>query len=190
MIKKLILPLCAIAIVSFANAQKTASKRYQFHSNFNVASIVGDHATSGGVQLINGVQTKNTFVGVGIGLDYYRYRTMPIFVDARYQFGKKANKPFIYADAGVNVAVVQDEFKIRPGIWGGSNSDFNNGFYADAGVGYNLDLGKGRAFVIAVGLSHKTMTEEVTSFGITNDVQKDKNTYQFSRLIGKIGLRF
>src|SRR5436190_7656898 len=133
-----LLLLMLVTLVSFGQ-KKTAA--YKFHSINNLSLINGDNAVSGGMQSINGFQKGNLFAGVGLGLDYYLYRTVPLFADLRYEFGKSSNKFFAYADGGVNLEWVEETYSDGPiFIWEGSgiSGEFHNGAYTDLGFGYMI----------------------------------------------------
>ena len=128
--------LMQVTLACFGQKKNAA---YKFHSINNISLINGDNVTSAGLQSINGFQKGNLFAGVGIGLDYYLYRTVPLFADFRYQFGKTKNKFFAYADGGVNFDWVEEDYYDGPiFIWEGSSnsSEFHDGAYTDLGLGY------------------------------------------------------
>ena len=152
----------------------------------------GDNSVTGGLQTVNGFAKGNFFIGVGTGLDYYSYRSVPVFADFRYQFGHKVNKVFLYGDAGINCNWVQEEFHTKPTIWNGNQSNkFKNGLYTDAGIGLNAGVKNGNAFVLSLGYSKKNMAEEVTQLDWrSNEFQTDTRKYRFNRIVFKIGFRF
>src|SRR5204863_4866262 len=135
--------LMHVALISFGQKNNAA---YKFHSINNISLINGDKGVSAGLQSVNGVQKGNLFAGVGLGLDYYLYRTVPLFADFRYEFGKTKNKFFAYADGGVNLEWVEETYSDGPiFIWEGSNisGEFHNGAYTDLGLGYMVGTKKG-----------------------------------------------
>src|SRR5215208_3876452 len=115
-----LLLLMPVTLVSFGQKKSTA---YKFNSINSISLINGDNATAGGLQSINGFQKGNLFAGMGIGLDYYLYRTVPLFADFRYEFGKNKNKFFAYADGGINFDWVEENYNGGPiFIWDGSRN--------------------------------------------------------------------
>jgi len=173
-----------------ASAQKS-EKTYRFHSFNSLALVNGNNAVSAGLQSVNGFQKKNWFVGVGAGLDYYLYRTVPVFADVRYSFGKKKNKPFAFVDAGVNIEWVETGYNGRVIIWdGNSSSKYKGGLYSDIGFGYNIKM-KNNALVISLSHSHKSLEETITSTDWrTNQTQTDFNEYKLNRILIKVGWQF
>lgn len=152
--------LCACLPI-MAHAQSDAKKKTKaacacrFSSINQVGMLEGNPGTSVNLQTINGIGYKTWFTGVGIGLDYYRYRTVPLFLDVRKDFSSKVNRPFIYGDAGVHLPWVRTSER----SWWGGKSDYEHGMYYDAGVGYSLDIGKKRSLLFSGGFSLKKIRE-------------------------------
>jgi len=183
--------LVAVTLVSFGQ-KKNAT--YKFHSINNISLINGDNVTSAGLQSINGFQKGNLFAGVGIGLDYYIYRTVPLFADFRYQFGKTKNKFFAYADGGVNFDWVEEDYYDRPiFIWEGSSnsSEFHDGAYTDLGLGYIVGTKKGGGLVLSIGHSYKSLKKTISyPDWRTQETITDIYHYNFNRIVLKVGWKF
>ncbi len=81
----LILAVCLSVIVSAQ--QKTGTGNWQFHSINNIGLLEGQTGSAFQLQSINGMQYKSWYAGIGLGLDFYRYRTIPLFIDFRKEFG-------------------------------------------------------------------------------------------------------
>jgi len=178
----------------FSFSQKKAPV-YRFHSINNISLLNGDNEVSGGLQSINGFQKGNLFAGVGVGLDYYIYRSVPLFADFRYEFGKNKSKFFAYADGGVNFDWVK-EYYYEDGpiwIWNGFNSsgEFHSGIYTDAGLGYMVGMKKGGGLVLSLGHSHKSLKETVTyQDWRTQQPTTDIYRYNLNRIVVKVGWKF
>lgn len=159
--KKILLPaLIGVCLPLLLPAQQPAAKNTgcgcSFSSINQVGLTEGKAGTSFLVQSINGLRYRTWFAGVGVGLDHYRYRTVPLFFDVRKDlFGKKHNTPFIYADIGTNFAWLSD--KQQENFWG--TNEYSNGLYYDAGLGYKLNVGKGRGLLFSGGFSLKKFRE-------------------------------
>ena len=183
--------LIPVTLVSFGQ-KKNAT--YKFHSINNISLINGDNATTAGLQSINGFQKGNLFAGVGIGLDYYLYRTVPLFVDFRYEFGKTKNKFFAYADGGVNFDWVEEEYNVGPiFIWDGSRntSEFHNGAYTDVGLGYMVGTKKGGGLVLSLGHSYKSLEKTISyQDWRTQETITDVYNYNLNRIVLKVGWKF
>ncbi|MBS1935120.1 MAG: hypothetical protein JST96_14050 [Bacteroidetes bacterium] len=143
------------------------------------------------MQTINGVKYKSWFGGIGVGLDYYCYCTIPLFAEIRKEFLKSANKIFVYADAGTNIYWQRgNDAKHFP-----IHDKFKNGFYGEIGAGYKFILSRKSALQFSIGYSYKKLTEQGTYLFIdtgfgpsTNDVEKIN--YNFNRLVLKTGVIF
>ena len=186
-----LLLLMQVTLASFGQKKNAA---YKFHSINNISLINGDNVTSAGLQSINGFQKGNLFAGVGIGLDYYLYRTVPLFADFRYEFGKTKNKFFAYADGGVNFDWVEEEYNDGPiFIWDGSRntSEFHNGAYTDVGLGYMVGTKKGGGLVLSLGHSYKSLEKTISyQDWRTQETITDVYNYNLNRIVLKVGWKF
>ena len=183
--------LMAVALGSFGQ-NKNAT--YKFHSLNNISLINGENGVSAGLQSINGFQKGNMFAGVGIGLDYYLYRTVPLFADFRYEFGKTKNKFFAYADVGINFDWVEDDHSDGPVfIWDGSrnSSEFHNGAFTDLGLGYLVGSKKSGGLVLSIGHSYKSLEKTVSYLDWrTQETITDVYNYNLNRIVLKVGWKF
>ena len=183
--------LLVVSLFSFGQKKSTV---YKFHSINNISLLNGDNEVSAGLQSINGFQKGNLFAGVGVGLDYYIYRSVPLFADFRYEFGKNKNKFFAYADGGVNFDWVKEYYDSGPiYIWDGVNNsgEFHSGIYTDAGLGYFVRNKKGGGLVLSLGHSHKSLKETVT-YQDWRSPQMFTDTYRYhlNRVVVKVGWKF
>jgi len=186
-----ILSIMLIGIVSISSAQQKASDRiWQFHSINNLGLLEGQTGSSFMIQTINGIQNRSWFVGAGVGLDFYRYRTIPLFIDIRKDFGQSVNKIFVYADLGTNFSWVTDNEKEHYL----TEDKFGNGFYSDLGLGYKVRTGKNNSLLLSLGYSFKKLTETYRSQFYYPDLppneQFDRISYSLNRLSIKIGWQF
>lgn len=190
--RKIYLLMMLSYCLSSVMAQNSKMKIYQFHSINSLALLNGDNGVAAAMQTVNGFIKGSWFAGVGLGLDYYQYRTVPFFADVRYEFGKKRNKFFIYTDAGINLSWVQNYFYTEPVRWNGNRrNNYNNGLYTDAGIGLNATFKNGNAFILSLGYSRKTLEEKINyEDWRTGEPQTDVNTYRFNRVIVKAGFLF
>lgn len=179
--------LMPATLISFGQKKNAVCK---FHSINNISLVNGDNEVSAGLQSINGFQKGNLFAGVGLGLDYYLYRTVPLFADFRYEFGKPKNKFFAYADGGINFDWVEEIYNDG---WDGLNrtSEFHNGAYTDLGLGYMVGSRKGGGLVLSLGHSYKSL-EKTTSYldWRTQETITDVYHYDLNRIVLKVGWKF
>ena len=189
--KIIVFSLCSLCFV-FVWGQHSKKKTYSFHSINCLGLANGSTGFSPAMQTVNGFLSGPWFAGIGLGLDYYQYRTVPFFADVRYEYGKKNNKVFAYADAGINFSWTQDNLKYVSTIWNGNRSNnFNNGFYTDAGIGLTSLIKNGNALILSLGISRKTLEEKISyDDWRSNKPQTDIYTYRLNRVILKTGFRF
>jgi hypothetical protein len=171
--------------------EKPSEKPLMFHSINQVGLLDGSTGTYFQMQSVNGFQYKKWFAGIGAGLDYYRYRSFPLFADVRRQFGNPNKSFFIYADAGVHFIWVRTQDK--KAYYFNADDQFINGFYCDAGLGYQLKLKTGSALLFSAGFSYKKVTEKLTNLQNFTNLIPAPNTdwydYYLNRLTLKIGFQ-
>jgi hypothetical protein len=182
---------------STVSAQQIRS-RWQFHSFNSVVLLEGQTGSAFQLQIVNGVQYKSWFAGAGVGLDFYRYRTIPLFADLRKEFGNTANKIFVYADLGRNFSWVTDKEKSLYV----AGDQFSHGMYADIGLGYKIAVGRSQAFLLSLGYSYKNLSESyanvyyypaLPAFTGNPELMESGATrinYNLNRLIIKMGWQF
>jgi hypothetical protein len=126
--------------------------------------------TSGGVQLgqsdpslmaetVNGARFGNWFAGLGTGYSSYRYRTIPVFVDGRYCFGRK-QQFFICGDIGynINVHANYEEDLFYAGV------KYKGGIYLNSGFGYVLQPSKKHSFYFQLDYGKKQVSKVANEF--------------------------
>ena len=169
--------------------QKPAACSWKFHSVNNVGLLEGQTGSAFQLQSVNGMQYRSWFMGIGLGLDFYRYRTIPMFIDFRKEFGSGPNKFFAYADGGVNFAWLTDNQK--PLYL--TDDHFSAGFYTDLGLGYKISAGRTNYLLLSVGYSLKKLKETYQGYYYLppdNLQDKEKINYNLNRLAIKIGWEF
>jgi hypothetical protein len=184
-------------ILGSANQLLEAQKNipgYRFHSVNSLVLVNGSNAVSASLQSVNGFKRGSWFAGIGTGLDYYLYRSIPFFADLRYEQGKKKNKLFAYADAGINFSWVKNKFNPNPVILlrnTGDDQRYKNGFYTDAGLGITIGMKNENALVFSLGHSHKSV-EDINWYTDWRSSEKlsTRNTYHLNRILFKAGWQF
>lgn len=159
-------------------------------SSINQAGVLtGEAGSFFQVQTINGMRYNTWFAGVGVGLDYYKKRGIPVFLDVRKDILNKPSTPFVYADGGIHYSWVVEEDQ----PWGGITRTFSNDFYNDIGIGYKVSLKDQQAVLLSAGYSHKSVKETTTytqSCPSCPPTRKEIYNYTFNRLTLKLGYRF
>lgn len=148
-----LLPGCLSLSICFAQQQKE-ERKISFHSINQVGLLNGQTGSAFQIQTIDGLQYKSWFAGIGAGLDYYRFRGIPLFADIRKTFGHSKNKLFVYGDGGMHFSWATDKEKIVNGV----TAKLSNGLYLDGGIGYHIPVNKRNAALISLGYSYKKVT--------------------------------
>lgn len=191
--KKHLLLIILAAGIYFPSAAQKKTKTCRFGSINNFGVNIGqDMQIAGSFQSVNGIKKDKWFAGLGLGLDYYLYRSVPLFIDVRREFGKEKHKFFAYADAGLNIDWMQEEYTLQPIGWDPNLSNkYHTGIYTDIGVGFLVGSKRGHGFVISLGHSIKTFTENRTyTDWRTGKPTSDTYKFNFSRAVVKIGWKF
>ena len=76
--------------------------------------ISGTNGPSGDIRLQGGMQKNGWNIGLGTGVDYYRFTSFPIYAQGRKFIGKKKGKPFVLTSMGVNLPSVQTKQRNQP----------------------------------------------------------------------------
>jgi len=173
--------------------QKNISTPFQFHSINNVGLLEGEAGSAFQLQTINGAQYKSWFAGIGVGLDYYRFRTIPLFIDLRKEFGNGVNKFLVYSNAGTNFYWKRDKDPKQFYV----DDAFKNGFYGEGGFGYKLSLNHRIFLFFSGGYSYKKLSETgaeyfygPVTYPATGALLNDKINYNLNRLLLKVGIEF
>jgi len=154
--KRWILIGIVVLIYVGTNAQQ---KKALFRSQNYIGLLEGDDGSAFQFNTINGVQLGTWYAGVGTGLDWYMFRSVPLFLSINKDW-KPSNRTFYFnLDAGTNF-VWTDEGR---NDWTGYESKFTPGFYWGAGIGYKAGFkNKKDAIVFNLGYSFKRLKEEET----------------------------
>lgn len=183
-----LLPFLILLTTQAQSQQKIASK-FKYSSINHVGLLAGGSGESTTVQTINGVTKGKYFAGVGTGIDFYKSRTIPVFLDLRRELSSKINTPFVYADAGVNFywqnSLQKEQHEFRK---------FLPGLYYDLGVGWKLKAKNNRGFLISAGYSFKQVRERIKNLWSAPTVQLqedsyDRYNYLYRRVIVKVAVQ-
>ena len=167
---------------------KSADNKWNFHSINQGGLLEGENASAFHIQTINGMQYRTWFAGIGMGLDYYRFRSIPLFLDLRKSFRRDGNGFFLYADGGIHFLWPMDKQKISP------QATYKNGFYSDIGLGFRFLLANRSSILFSAGYSYKRVVEDNAVicdpwFGPCS-AQIDRYAYDLNRLSIMIGFCF
>jgi len=188
--RKWLLLLClhfAFYVRGFSQqAPKMAS--WRFHSINQLGLLEGEVGSAFQIQTINGVQHGTWFGGIGVGLDYYRFRGIPLFLDLRKAFPFSGMRFFVYADGGIHFPWPTDNEKSSFG------NGFLSGFYTDIGLGYEFIPRAKNSWILSLGYSYKKVAEEhvdvICLAGGPCNTNRYRLDYDLNRLSIKIGFAF
>jgi len=187
--------LILIIIVAFLFLQKTdaqqlsVSSKWKFHSLNQVGLLQGDSKGAFHLQSVNGFEKNNWFAGIGTGLDYYRYTSIPLFAEVIKYFGKPGNQFFVFGDAGTHFVWQKTDNSVY------STEKYYPGFYGAGGIGYKAVFKNGMGFLLSAGYSYKRVYrqekyETICPFYGPCYVQTNDYRYDLNRLLIQIGLMF
>lgn len=183
---KFLLPvLMLLHLCSFA--QKQTNSRPQFQSIFQLGLLEGQKGSAFQLHAVNGFRWKGWSAGVGVGLDYYGVRSVPLFLDLRKTILGKEQSPFIYLNGGFSFPWLKetDETWVQVSA--------KRGAFYEAGFGYQVPLRR-HALFFSAGYSVKTHKEEIKEsfvciWGPCPDITSSSD-YTFRRLSIRAGFRF
>jgi hypothetical protein len=138
------------------------------------------------LQTINGLKYKTFAAGIGVGLDYYSERAVPVFLDVRKDLFSKTNTPFVYIDGGIPFIWKKEKDAI-------TEPEYSNQVMYEAGIGYHLPMGKHAQFLLSAGYSYRSYTEYsyplywIYAYPVE---KKERFDYQLRRISIKMGIAF
>ncbi len=154
-----------------------------------IALLNGDNKVGPQLQFVGGYTIKSWGIGAGLALDYYKFRSVPVFADLRKSFGKD-QKPFAYVNFGYNLAWVLEDQRYYFGEYVGSK----NGWYGDAGLGYKFFNSGEKGLIISAGFTVKSLKQDYKEYqfvpGIVPQAHIRGFNYTLNRLALRIGYEF
>jgi hypothetical protein len=160
---------------------------------------IGSISPSGDARLNLLAEKKSWMLGLGGGIDFYRFQSYPIYVQARRVFTLGKWKSFAYSSVGYNIIGKVEQFSEWGNIWGrlasSTSYKYGGGLYAEAGAGLVARIKKKDRLYFSAGFVQKTVTEKYDSFywlGIQNQVEPVTNTnvYTMNRLVMRVAFKF
>ena len=165
-------------------------KTARFSSINSIGFAAGESVPGLVLETVNGIKFSNWFAGIGIGMDDYRYKTIPLFLEGRWMFGEE-KRGFLYGDLGYSIPG-----KNKPGneIFHYDSYDFSGGSYSAVGIGFQLPLYKRSAVEFSFGYSYKKISDKIgvriCPFAGPCYVDYSKYDFSFGRLVVKAGVAF
>lgn len=181
---------CVIALLLPFVALSQEEKKDKNISKLNLHVITsggvagGDEATKPVIQLSGGLMFGSFYTGIGVGGDFYHFRTIPLFADLRYSFGRKKSL-FVYANGGYNFVGggnLKNEF-------GGAEEHLKGGLYLDGGIGLELVASPVDRVGISIGFSRKSNVHTYSFSPCTGgclDQVMFTDRYTFNRIVSRL----
>jgi hypothetical protein len=159
--------ICAAAAGSAAcSAQQTTpsqptSASWKFRSDDYFGLAAGEWGNYGLLQTVNGIYKGPWFMGLGAGMDNYRFRSVPLFASVTRDlpvFSKKSGL-YLNLDGGINLPWYKRDL-IYYGE--GLTSKFHAGSWFSGGLGYKWKLSPrtDKALLLSVNYSEKRLKED------------------------------
>jgi len=142
-----------------STGQGSGKSTWKFRSDEYLGTVSGQMGSYGLVETVNGVYKGPWFLGLGTGLDYYRYRSVPLFLSVTRDLlgAPKIGKLYVLANGGINFPWYNQaqlpygvkSIKFYPGVWW------------NAGLGYRARLSRAadRAILFSVSYGMKKLSE-------------------------------
>src|SRR5262245_19779878 len=140
--KNIVFLFVVLPVVLTAQSNKQKEK-IQYTGSYQFGIIAGNAYTTFSAQMIQGVGYKNLQTGVGLALDPYGFRTIPLFGHITYIVHPHKNSIYVYADAGISLP--WNNGSLPQKYDNSTHDDWHKlfaGFYAEGGVGYNILFNK------------------------------------------------
>ncbi|HEX7903260.1 MAG TPA: hypothetical protein VF487_05235 [Chitinophagaceae bacterium] len=148
-----VLILMATQLQAQHEKKSTGSGNY-FTTQVFAGLLEGENGSSFQVQTINGIKHKSWFAGLGTGLDYYLYRSVPLFISVNKSFKPGTNSFFIQGDGGLNFAWIEKEINRFNDV---ISDKFSPHLYWNGAIGFAS--GKKNALMVSLGYSYKRLEE-------------------------------
>src|SRR5687768_17767863 len=100
-------------LMLFVNSLAHAQERVKYHAQNYVGLLEGEAKGAFQLQTIHGVQYRNWYGAGGIGLDYYMYRSIPVFFSLNRNIVLNKRTFFVSGDIGTNFPWVQEQTSDR-----------------------------------------------------------------------------
>jgi hypothetical protein len=173
------------------HAQEIKKDKKFFSSQISAGIVEGEQNTSFHVEILNGIRYKTWFGGIGTGLDYYYFRSIPVYLSGIKYLSPRNHSFFVQGDAGMNFAWEEETVF---GGWNEISSEFKPGVYWNGSFGFATGLDKKNSFSFGLGYSHKSLKQirEMAVMCFNPPCENTFETYKYNlkRLTLRIGWQF
>jgi hypothetical protein len=148
--------------------------------------VAGETTPQEQIQLVAGIKRSAWYAGVGVAIDNYHTRSVPVFLDIRRDLSSKPNAAFAYADFGYNCLWLKEK---DPSPW---EMDREGGLYYDIGLGYKTALSKKISLTFSAGFTQKSFTRKIDAEPWSSRLPHNSYNYDYTlnRIVLKAGLGF
>ena len=171
-------------------SQQDQKVKRDFSSQISTGIVEGEYGTSFHIETVNGLRYKTWFGGIGTGLDYYYFRSVPLYLSATKYLSARNHSFYVQGDGGLNFAW-EDQLR---NTWNEVSSEFKPGAYWNGSIGFATGLDKKNSFLFGLGYSYKFLKEvkEIAVFCINPPCENSVETYRYSlrRLTLRLGWQF
>ena len=189
--KAFLILLLFVASMSEITAQEIKKEKKFFSSQISSGIVEGEQGTSFHVELLNGIRYKTWFGAIGTGLDYYYYRSIPVYLSGIKYLSPGNHSFFIQGDAGMNFAWVEDR---GMNVWNEISHEFKPGIYWNGMLGFATGLDRKNSFSFGIGYSQKSLKEirEMAVMCFSPPCENTYETYKYNlkRLTLRLGWQF
>ena len=155
---------------------------------------VGSAALDRDFRLNTGIEKKGLMLGLGTSVDYYRFKSYPVYFQARKAIEFRKVNLFVMSSWGYNV---KSGSVAVPSWWGGPSiaRQYSGGVYGEIGGGNMIRIRKKERLQVSVSWVMKAVEESFQS-EIWNPVSQSPRTitnevrYTMNRTALRIGWKF
>jgi hypothetical protein len=173
-----ILLFICVSLCSYAKAQK----KIQYTGGVEGGLSMGDKPTNSFIFTTQGIAYGQYTFSAGSGIDFYPFRSVPVFVDVKRKFGNKSLQPFVQAAAGINFT--SSKSKDAKYWYQYADGKFKDGLFAKVGGGLVFNAQKKVKLSLSAGYTYKTTAYKYVPYNVTPwywQVQPVKDVYRFNR---------
>jgi hypothetical protein len=163
-----------------------------------VGAVWASYEPSTDYRLQGGVQRNNWMLGGGLGMDEYRFKSMPLYAQGRYYYGKGKRRPFALASLGYNFSMEPD--RTETSWWGIRTINpptptvyrYGSGYYGELGLGYAFRAQKKWGYQLSLSYTRKSMSENfnASTWNGNDYIQTEsRNLYRMNRLALRMAVR-
>lgn len=139
---------------------------------------------SAGLNTVNGLYYANKFyTGLGVGIEFFDYGIIPLFIDFKYFLNDKKVAPFVDLQAGWSIPIQLDSYWYNQKRYGGIN--------LSGEIGVRKSITDSFAYTFSVGYRYQELKSENEYWNWAENVNYQSTTYQiYNSIFLKMGFVF